>query len=124
MWNYWLAVGSLFGMTGVALGAFGAHGLKSRVSEADLAIFETATKYQMYHVAALVLVGFLASKFPSGTITAAGYLFTIGTLVFSGSLYTLVFTGHRWLGAVTPVGGVMLIIGWLLVAISAFRLGS
>ena len=96
----------------VALGAFGAHGLRGRLSPADLATFETAVRYQMYHALGLILVAVRSAAFSNLLVRVAGWAFTIGILVFSGSLYVLVLTGERWLGAVTPVGGVAFLVGW------------
>jgi uncharacterized membrane protein YgdD (TMEM256/DUF423 family) len=105
-------IGALFGLLAVALGAFGAHGLEGRLSSADLATFETAVRYQMYHALALILLGTTAARLPEFRVRVAGWAFATGILVFSGSLYLLVLTGHRWLGAVTPLGGVAFLVGW------------
>ena len=119
----WLTVGALAGAMAVALGAFGAHALKSRVSVELLAIFETGVRYHMYHALALLAVAWAATRWPGPSITAAGWLFVAGILVFSGSLYLMTFTGARWLGAITPIGGLCLIAGWLALAASAWRGG-
>jgi uncharacterized membrane protein YgdD (TMEM256/DUF423 family) len=113
--------GALFGFLAVALGAFGAHGLEGRLSPADLATFETAVRYQMYHALALILVGATAATLPGFRVRAAGWAFASGILVFSGSLYLLVLTGHRWLGAVTPLGGVAFLVGWAALAAEFMR---
>ncbi len=105
-------LGGVFGFLGVALGAFGAHVLKGRLSPEDLAIFETGVRYQMYHSLALLLVAVLVSKRMRRARTLIGWGFTVGILVFSGSLYALVLTGERWLGAVTPIGGVAFLLAW------------
>lgn len=105
-------IGSLLAMVAVVFGAFGAHALRGRLSPADLAIFETGVRYQMYHALALFASAWAVSRWPSGASTAAGWLFVVGIVVFSGSLYVLVLTGQRWLGAVTPLGGVAMILGW------------
>jgi len=112
---------ALLAATGVALGAFGAHALRSRLSPRDLEIFETAVRYQMYHAFALFVAAALLAR---GMAPAAGaaWAFIVGTLVFSGSLYTMVFTGTRWLGAITPIGGAAFIVGWIMVALAARRL--
>lgn len=120
-WNIWLGISSIFGMLGVALGAFGAHALRSRLEPRMLEIFETGVRYQMYHVVALFMVAFLASKVSDPITNVAGSCFIIGTLVFSGSLYILALSGIKWLGAITPVGGVFLIVGWILTSIAAFK---
>ena len=107
---------AVVGFLGVAAGAFGAHALRARLDPGDLAIFETAVRYQMYHAFALLAAAWVADRWPGGAAGAAGWLFLAGTLVFSGTLYLLVLTGPRWLGAVTPVGGLALLGGWLALA--------
>lgn len=114
-------LGGIFGFLGVALGAFGAHGLEGRLPPAELATFEVAVRYQMYHALALVFVGLASGALPGFRSRLAGWSFTLGILVFSGSLYTLVLTGHRWLGAVTPLGGVAFLVGWIGLAWAFFR---
>ena len=101
---------------GVALGAFGAHGLKERVATDLLVIFETAVRYHMYHALALLAVGWAVSRNAARILQAAGWLFTIGIVLFSGSLYVMTLTGARWLGAITPLGGVAFLVGWVLLA--------
>ncbi len=116
-----LTLGSLLGGLGVALGAFGAHGLKTRLTADSLATFETAVRYQVYHAIALVLVALAISAWPgSRWSNAAGWLFFAGVILFSGSLYLLVGTGQRWLGAITPLGGVAFIAGWICLALSVW----
>ena len=115
-----LFLGALNGALAVALGAFGAHGLRSRVDAAMLDIWSTASQYHFYHALALLLVGVLARQAGTGVITAGWILFA-GMLVFSGSLYVLVLSGQKWLGAITPVGGTALIIGWLWLAWSLWK---
>src|SRR5574341_1099869 len=103
---------SISGGLAVALGAFGAHGLRARLSADLLATFETGVRYHMYHALALLAVAFAISRWPSTSLpAAAGWLFVAGTLLFSGSLYLLPLTGAKWLGAITPLGGVALIAG-------------
>ena len=114
-------LGALFGTLGVCLGAFGAHALRDSLSANDLITFETGVRYQMYHALALLTVGWAMSQWESNTLVLAGYAFVIGILIFSGSLYILVLSGHRWLGAITPIGGLALILGWALLAWSAWR---
>jgi uncharacterized membrane protein YgdD (TMEM256/DUF423 family) len=114
-------LGSLFGLMGVALGAFGAHALRARVSAADLAIFETGVRYQMYHALALLFVAWLATRSAGPATSLAGWAFTTGILVFSGSLYVLLLSGQRWLGAVTPIGGVAFLVGWTALAWAFFN---
>lgn len=112
-----LRAGAVLGGLAVAAGAFGAHGLRDSLPPADLETFEVAVRYQMFHALALVLCAAL----PVGTprVVAAARCFLAGVVVFSGSLYALVLTGPRWLGAVTPVGGTLLIVGWVLLATAA-----
>ena len=114
-------LGALFAALGVAFGAFGAHALRSSLSAADLATFETGVRYQMYHAFGLFVVAWATTQWNAQTVQAAGWAFVIGTVVFSGSLYVLVLSGARWLGAITPLGGVALISGWALLAWSALR---
>lgn len=106
------AIGGVLALIGVAGGAFGAHALRGRLSADMLAIFETAVRYQMYHALGLIAVALLSARSPSGALTASGWLFAIGTVIFSGSLYLLTLTGARWWGAVTPIGGACFLAGW------------
>lgn len=115
------ALGAISGGLAVMLGAFGAHALRSSLSPHDLATFEIGVRYQMYHSLALLAVAWAATQWQSGAVTAAGWAFVVGIVVFSGSLYTLALTGQRWLGAVTPVGGVAFIVGWALLVWAALR---
>jgi uncharacterized membrane protein YgdD (TMEM256/DUF423 family) len=117
-----LALAALLGALSVGLGAFGAHALENRLSANLLETYETAVRYQFYHVIALALVGLALARWPdNGLLTIAGWLFMIGILVFSGSLYLLVFSGLRWLGAITPIGGVAFIGGWIALAVAVWR---
>lgn len=107
---------------GVALGAFGSHGLQQRIPADRLAIFEVGVRYQMYHALALFGVAWLSQRLPeSPLVSAAGWLFVAGIVVFSGSLYALAITGVRSLGAITPIGGVAFLAGWACIAIAAWR---
>ena len=115
------ASGATLALIGVALGAFGAHALRTRVQPRDLEIFETAVRYQMYHAVALLGVAWLATRIAHPLTGWAGWMMVGGTAVFSGSLYLLVLTGPRWLGAITPIGGVMLIAGWALLVVALLR---
>lgn len=117
----WFATGAIAAAVGVGLGAFGAHGLKSRVSTEMLAVFETGVRYHLIHALGLLAVGWAATRWPGTQINAAGYCLLSGILLFSGSLYTMTFTGIRWLGAITPLGGICFIIGWILLALSSLR---
>jgi uncharacterized membrane protein YgdD (TMEM256/DUF423 family) len=114
-------LGALSGLVAVALGAFAAHGLRGRIAPELLAAFETGARYQMYHALALLAVAWAATRWPGGLVTTAGWLFVAGTVVFSGSLYALSLTGQRWIGAVTPLGGVAFLLGWLALAAAALR---
>ncbi len=107
----WAAIGAGLMFLTVALGAFGAHGLKTRLAPEMLAIFETGVRYQAYH--ALGLLALAALKGPD----RAGWCFLVGIVLFSGSLYALALTGVRWLGAITPIGGVLFLVGWALFAL-------
>ena len=107
---------------GVSLGAFGAHGLSGYLTRYDLsAIFETAVRYHIYHALALFAVAWAAGKWPGTWTTWAGYSIFMGVVLFSGSLYLLVATRMKWLGAVTPLGGVAFVIGWGLLFVAAWR---
>ena len=115
-------IGAVLAGIGVLLGAFGAHALRETLSSEMLEIFETGVRYQMYHALALLAVGWLADKRPDLTLVhRAGVSFAAGIVIFSGSLYLLAITGLRWLGAITPIGGVAFITGWLLLAFAAAR---
>lgn len=114
-------VGALSAFVGVAAGAFGAHGLKVRVSPDQLAVFETAVRYQLVHALALLAVAWAVSRFPGRATMLAALLFISGTVLFSGSLYLMVLTGVRGLGVITPVGGVALLGGWACLAWAALR---
>ena len=123
MIRIFLAIASIFGAISVAAGAFASHALKEQLSERSLAIFETGARYQMYHALALLLVALLLTRadLPAPpTLAAAGIAFIAGVVIFSGSLYALSLSGIKWLGAITPFGGVALIVGWGCLAIAAF----
>ena len=113
-------LGSLSGFLAVALGAFGAHWLKSRIGPDMLAIFEVGVRYQMYHALALLTVAWAPTRWPGTVLSAGGWLFVAGTVIFSGSLYALSLTGVRWLGAITPLGGLAFMAGWLCLAWAAW----
>ena len=122
--RFWLAAGAISAGLAVAAGAFGAHALRARLTPADLATFETGARYQMYHALALVAVAWAAARAPSGTATLAGWCFVVGTVLFSGSLYLLTLSGVRWLGAITPLGGIAFLAGWAALAAAAMRLNG
>jgi uncharacterized membrane protein YgdD (TMEM256/DUF423 family) len=110
----WFAVlAAVAGFLGVVAGTFGAHGLEGRVSEDLLETFEIGVRYQMYHALALLGVAWAADRFGGRWIMAAGWLFVAGLVIFPGTLYLLTLTGVRWWGAVTPIGGVCFLLGWL-----------
>ncbi len=120
--NLVIQLSALSGFLSVALGAFGAHGLKNRLSEEMMAIYHTAVHYQFLHTLALLAVGILIQQWGKSillTLSAAGFL--SGIIIFSGSLYLLSFTGIRWLGAITPIGGVAFLAGWASLFIAAYK---
>ena len=116
-----LITGSILAATTVIFGAFGAHALKTRISLEDLNIFETAVRYQMYHALGIILVGIMGFHLPHESLSLPTYFIAGGIIIFSGSLYLLIFTQLRWLGAITPLGGAGLILGWILLAISIYK---
>ena len=114
-------LGALSGLISVAAGSFGAHALRQRLSPEYLTVFETAARYQMYHALALLAAAWGASRWPGALPSWAGWCFVAGTVLFSGSLYALALTGTRWLGAITPLGGVALMVGWICLAFAGIR---
>ena len=112
MERLYFALGSASALLGVAAGAFGAHGLRDRLSAEMLAVYETAVRYQLFHALALLAVAWAVRRWPGPATAAAGWLFVAGTLLFSGSLYALSLSGVRWLGAITPLGGLAFLVGW------------
>ncbi|MBC7825793.1 MAG: DUF423 domain-containing protein [Candidatus Parcubacteria bacterium] len=122
MVRVFLTIAALLGGSAVGFGAFGAHALKERLSERSLEIFETAARYQMYHALALLLVGVLMSRsqVEETFLTASGWAFIVGVVLFCGSLYALSFSGINWLGAVAPLGGLALMVGWAAIAVAAW----
>jgi len=122
MQRRWLFLGAVLGGLSVALGAFGAHGLRGLVTADLLANFETAARYQMYHALALLAVAIVGGDARRARpANVAGWLFVVGVIIFSGSLYVMTFTGLRWLGAITPIGGAAMIAGWAALGVSAIR---
>lgn len=113
-------VGALMAGVGVGLGAFGAHGLRGRLSPEMLAVFETGVRYHMYHALAILATAVLMTRLDGRAITIAGWSFTAGILIFSGSLYALALTGVTTLGAITPIGGLAFLAGWIFLMIAAF----
>lgn len=117
-----LLLGSINAFLAVVLGAFGAHGLKDKLTPDQLAVYQTGVQYHMYHALGLILVAILADRLAgSSLITWSGWSMFIGILLFSGSLYALTLTGIKVLGAITPIGGVAFLIGWLLLFVAALR---
>ncbi len=116
MERIFFAVGAMSAFVGVAAGAFGAHGLKSRLSVEMLNAFEVGVRYQVYHALGLFVVAWALSRWPGTLTVASGWLFVVGTVLFSGSLYLMSLTGVRWLGAITPLGGLAFLAGWLCLA--------
>jgi len=119
-----IALGALSGCLAVGAGAFGAHALRARLGIDMLDVFQTGVTYQMYHALALIGVGILLARFStegSTWLNASGWLFLTGSILFSGSLYLLALSGTTWLGAITPLGGVAFLIGWLALAIGVLR---
>src|SRR6201984_1455112 len=114
-----LLAGGISGLIAVGFGAFGAHGLRGRLTADMLAVFETGVRYHMYHALALLLTAALVPRIPGKAIVAAGWLFVAGIVLFSGSLYLLAITGVTMLGAITPVGGVAFLAGWLALVIAS-----
>jgi uncharacterized membrane protein YgdD (TMEM256/DUF423 family) len=115
-------LGAVFGALSVAAGAFGAHALRSQLEPRMLEVFETATRYQMYHALALFAAAWLFQQTQSQAAQMAGWAFVAGILLFSGSLYAMIFTGVRGLGAITPLGGVAFMVGWIGLAVAALKL--
>lgn len=122
MIRLFLMFAAFFGLTGVALGAFAAHGLKSRLGADYLAVFQTGVQYQLIHALALFGVALLALHMPSRLLNAAGGLFVLGVVLFSGSLYLLTLTGVGKLGIITPIGGTAFLAGWACLLMAAWNL--
>ncbi|MFT5787945.1 MAG: uncharacterized membrane protein YgdD (TMEM256/DUF423 family) [Shewanella sp.] len=116
-----LLLAALSGFMSVALGAFGAHGLKNVATAEMIAIFNLGVEYQFYHTFALIAVAFAGHWLKSRLLDWAGYLFIVGTMLFSGSLYLYALLGTKWTGPITPLGGVCLLLGWLLIAVAVWR---
>lgn len=123
MSKIFVVLGAAFMMLGVGAGAFGAHGLSSYFEKFPnlAATYDTAVRYHIYHALGLFAAAWLADKYPMSLTTWGGYLLLAGIIIFSGSLYLLVFTRQGWLGAITPIGGVAFIAGWGCLALAAWR---
>ncbi len=117
----WIIIGAISAGMAVALGAFGAHGLKPHISPEDLTIYETAVQYHMIHAVALLIIGLMGVYFPQDVIFLPAMLIFSGIILFSGSLYLLVLTDTRWLGAITPIGGVAFVAGWGMLAYKLWK---
>jgi uncharacterized membrane protein YgdD (TMEM256/DUF423 family) len=125
----WIGLGAIFAFLSVGCGAFGAHGLESKLEPRMLAVWETAARYQMYHALGLIGLGLwvgqrLQQTGPQsipGAVSVTGWAFTIGIVLFSGSLYALALSGIKVLGAITPLGGMAFLIGWIAFAVAAFK---
>jgi uncharacterized membrane protein YgdD (TMEM256/DUF423 family) len=118
-----LSTGAALALLAVLSGAFAAHGLKTMLDAQQLALFETAARYQMYHALALLVVGILASvqQFSKALLKMAAFAFILGIFLFCGSLYLLALSGITWLGAITPLGGTAFLAGWLAIMIAALK---
>ncbi|MFK7951523.1 MAG: DUF423 domain-containing protein [Ekhidna sp.] len=117
-----LSFASISGMLAVGLGAFGAHALKSKLETTGyLSTFQTGVQYHFYHTIALVFVGLLMMKMPNAWLNYSAYCMMIGIILFSGSLYTLSISGIKWLGAITPVGGLFFILGWFFLLMAVVK---
>ncbi|WP_108651072.1 DUF423 domain-containing protein [Dongshaea marina] len=118
----WIGVSAVSGFLAVALGAFGAHVLKAKLSPQMMAVYHTANQYQFYHTLALMLIGLLALHWPeSRRLNQAGWLMSTGILLFSGSLYVLAVSGIKIIGIITPIGGVLLLAGWLFILLACCK---
>ncbi|NQZ03846.1 DUF423 domain-containing protein [Idiomarina sp.] len=116
-----LIIAAIYGAVAVALGAFAAHGLKSRLSEQLLSVFQTGVTYQFYHTLALLLAGLWLRFAPSPWVAAAGIFWALGVVLFSGSLYALALTSIKWFGPITPLGGLLFILGWICLLVGAVK---
>ena len=116
-----LLTGSAFLVLAVVVGAFGAHALKGKLSDDMMEVYKTGVEYHFYHALGLLLIGVLSLHFPSGLINWSALFLSIGVILFSGSLYLMAVTGVKWLGAITPLGGLCFIVGWILLFITVWR---
>lgn len=123
MFRLFLLIAAIVGGLSVALGAFASHALQGKLTERSLEVFELATRYQMYHALALLFVALLLSRAEAAQsfLTAAGFAFVVGMLLFCGSLYALSLSGVKGLGAITPLGGVAFMVGWACLAVAAWQ---
>ena len=121
MAKFWTIFGALSGFVSVAMGAFGAHALAEKLDEKMLAAFKTGAQYQMYHSLALIAVGLWARSHPGNSTSIVGWSFVFGTILFSGSLYAMALTDIKVLGAITPLGGLSFMVGWIAFAVAVWR---
>jgi uncharacterized membrane protein YgdD (TMEM256/DUF423 family) len=122
MFKVFVAIGGLNALLAVALGAFGAHGLQGRLSPEMLDVFETGVRYHFYHALGMILIGIISLHLPeSALLKSSGWLMLAGIVLFSGSLYVLATSGIKWLGAITPIGGIAFITAWLLLVIAVLK---
>jgi uncharacterized membrane protein YgdD (TMEM256/DUF423 family) len=119
--RFFFSAGAIAAFIAVALGAFGAHSLRTKLTAEMLNIFEVGVRYQMYHALGLIAVAWATAKWPEANLNAAGWCFIAGIVIFSGSLYLLSLTGARWLGAITPIGGLAFLAGWAILIWSINR---
>jgi uncharacterized membrane protein YgdD (TMEM256/DUF423 family) len=119
--RFFFTAGAIAAFIGVALGAFGAHSLRTKLTPDMLNIFEVGVRYQMYHALGLIAVAWAATRWPEANVTGAGWAFIVGIVIFSGSLYLLSIFDLRWLGAVTPIGGLAFLAGWAILVWSVGR---
>lgn len=124
MSQLFLIIAALVGGVAVMLGAFAAHGLRGKLADNLFRAFETGVTYQFYHALALLALAFWIKQSSSPWLLASGYLWIAGVLLFSGSLYALALTGVKWFGPITPIGGVLFILGWVSLLIGAVKLGA
>lgn len=122
--HFFLIIAAIFGATGVMLGAFAAHGLRDKLTPSLFTAFQTGVTYQFYHTLALFVLALWLKQTASPWLTTAGYLWMVGVLLFSGSLYALALTGVKWFGPITPIGGLLFILGWIALLIGAIQLGA
>jgi uncharacterized membrane protein YgdD (TMEM256/DUF423 family) len=121
MERFFFISGAVAAFIAVALGAFGAHSLRTKLTPDMLNIFEVGVRYQMYHALGLIAVAWAITRWPEANLNAAGWAFIVGIVIFSGSLYLLTLTDTRWLGAITPIGGIAFLIGWAILVWSVAR---
>lgn len=117
-----LLLGIVFSGLSVVLGAFGAHALKDKISEYYMGVYDKGVLYQMFHSISIIVVSILNHSLEKVELDSSIYLFSIGILLFSGSLYLLAITGHKWLGAITPIGGTLFIAGWFILFMKILKL--